>query len=147
MKKSRIMQRLLNLRMQSIYSYFLKVSMIITVVVSIMFLFVGCDPGTRLTVENRFTYDLTIIHQAEYNNGAKSMVSVVGTAPAGKTTKLKGVFMLSSDVIGDRIVLRGKDSSGLVVWEKTWEFKEFLKLKDEDWKIVVEPDETLSPNP
>lgn len=100
----------------------------------------GCEPATRLTVENQMQTELKIIHQAIYQNGSRSVESVVGTVPQGQTVQLPGLFTLSQDIIGDIVLIKAEDPTGVVVWQKSWSFDDFLKLKDVGWKIVISPE-------
>jgi hypothetical protein len=107
-------------------------------------LFASCaciaEPGARLTVENRFDFDVTIVQEATRSNGEHYAESV-GIVPTGQTVETR-VFMVSPGSLGETVIIKAEDSSENVVWEKSWPYDEFVKLKDVDWKIVVGPEKS-----
>jgi hypothetical protein len=116
---------------------------LIAVLAATTLLFASCaciaEPGASLTVENRFDFDVTIIHEGIYHEGEHSEPWIMGVAPAGQTVETHG-FTLRPGIIGETVIIKAEDSSGNVVWEKSWPYDEFVKLKDVDWKIVVGPE-------
>jgi hypothetical protein len=105
-----------------------------------VFVLTACDASTKLVVENRMPFDITIIHIAIDKQGEQSSRGELGTVPAGQTAKLQYAIFLRQDVAGWTILLKAQDPSGNIVWEKSWPFDEFLKLKDVGWKIVISPE-------
>jgi hypothetical protein len=116
---------------------------LITVLTAMALLSASCvcvaEPGAYLTVENRFDFDITIVHEGIYSEGQHSEPWIMGVVPAGETVKTHG-FMISSGSLGETVIIKAEDPSGNVVWEKSWPYDEFVKLKDVDWKIVIGPE-------
>ena len=100
----------------------------------------ACEPGARLTAENRFPFDVTVTIQPIHEDGRPRVTGIVGIAPAGQTVVLERGVILNRGNMGDTVVLRAEDPGGKVVWEKSWPFDEFRKLEDVGWKIVIGPD-------
>jgi len=97
------------------------------------------EPGAQLTIENRFDFDVTILHEGIYPDGRHTGLGTMCVAPAGQAIETRG-FILGSGMIGETVIIKAEDPSGNVVWQKSWPYDEFIKLKDVDWKIVVSPE-------
>jgi hypothetical protein len=110
------------------------VAIVMTVVPSLA----ACEPGARLIIENQLDIDVTIVHEAIFNNGSYDR-RVIAVVPAGEMEETLG-FMLSWDIIGNTILLEARDEADNIVWQKSWSFKKFLELEEVDWKIVVSPE-------
>ena len=113
---------------------------LITILLAIVLMVTSCEPAVRLSVENLMVTDVTIVIQRFDKDGAPSDSEILGTVPTGQTVKLPPLFTLSPDIIGWFVLLRDGDPAGNVVWQKSWPFEEFLKLRDVGWKIVISPE-------
>ncbi len=100
----------------------------------------GCEPGAQLTVENQMTTEITVMSVRINESGTATDTATLGTVPPEQTLKLPAIFPLRPDIIGRTILIKTLDPSGNIVWQKSWTFEEFKKLKDVGWKIVVSPE-------
>jgi hypothetical protein len=100
----------------------------------------ACEPAVRLTVTNQMGTDLTIINDALDRHGLVMRSRNLGSAPADQDTFLPQSMPLIQDAIGWTVVLKGEDGSGAVLWQRSWPFGDFVKLKDAGWKITVSPE-------
>jgi len=116
-----------------------KVVCLIIVLIATMPLLVACEPGTHIIAENRMATEITVLHEAINSKGKVFYSTTWGKVPAGQTAELK-LIMLSRDQIGSTVVLKAEDPSGNIVWQRSWPFEEFWKLKDVGWKIVISPE-------
>ena len=104
----------------------------------------ACEEDAKLTVENQMSVDIMIIHVAINKQGEQSLREVLGTVPAGQTIKLQYAIFLRRSVAGWTVLLKAEDPSGDIVWEESWPFDEFLKLKDVGRKMLAKDLETES---
>ena len=100
----------------------------------------GCEPAVRLTVTNQMGTDLTIINDALDRHGLVMRSRNLGSAPADQDTFLQSSLVLIQDVIGWTVVIKGLDSSDALVWQRSWPFEDFYKLKNVGWKITMSPE-------
>lgn len=100
----------------------------------------ACEPAVRLTVTNQMGTDLTIVNDALDKHGQFMRSRNLGSAPADQDTFLQSSLVLIQDVIGWTVVIKGLDSSDAVVWQRSWPFEDFYKLKNVGWKITVSPE-------
>lgn len=105
----------------------------------------ACAAPIRLTVTNRTDTDLTIVADALDRHGQVMRSRSLGSAPADQDTYLQNSLILIQDVIGWTVVLKGEDASVTVLWQRSWAFEEFLKLKDVGWKITLSPETNQLP--
>ncbi len=105
----------------------------------------ACEPAVRLTVTNQMNTDLTITTEALNKQGLSTRSRVLGTAPADQDTFLPQSLTLIQDAIGWTVVLKGEDASGTVVWQRSWLFEDFIKLKNVGWKITISPETNQLP--
>lgn len=130
------------LRQRDLVLSIVSVALIIVVTTS-CFCFV-VDRGTRLTVENRLPVDVTITYYEVRQDGSRTASSNMGIVSSGQVTLLDKGIALGGIGGVPRVVLRAEDPLGNVTWQRSWTGKEFSKLKDVGWRIVVSP-ETSSP--
>ena len=121
------------------YVWMYLVGLTVVLLASIL-MFTGCEPATRLTVENRMVTDVTVVIQRFDKGGAPSDSETLGTVLAGQTVKLPPLLTLSPDIIGWTVLLKAEDPTGNIIWQKIWPFEEFVKLEEVGWKIVVSPE-------
>jgi hypothetical protein len=117
--------------------YFIDLVIFFCVLVGIWGTMSACvDYSVDLVVENRLTIDVKVVYSHHYNDGTVNFVHTSGNIAIGSTGKVKtGIINGISTV--PQIVLQAEDSSGKVVWQKTWTGEEFVKLKDVGWIIVI----------
>lgn len=102
----------------------------------------GCvvDYAVHLTVENQMSTQVKLIFSETLENGAKPAPYSLGTVPAGETAQTSGGIILGGIGSDKEVLIEAADPSGRVVWQKSWTGKEFVKLKDAGWKVVISPE-------
>jgi len=105
----------------------------------------ACEPAVRLTVTNQMNTDLTITTEALNKQGLSMRTRELGSALADQDTFLPQSLNLIQDAIGWTVVLKGEDASGTVVWQRSWLFEDFVKLKNVGWKITLSPETNQLP--
>ena len=105
------------------------------------------DYGAYLNVDNRFPVDVTLVLSITTQNGQYAKPFSLGIIPASQTKDTRWMWVYKRSDIGLflKVLLEGEDSSGKVVWQKTWTGAEFVKLEDSGWKIVVSPETSDQP--
>ena len=99
----------------------------------------SCEPGAEFTFENQTGVDVTVFHLGKYLPIGDNGYAEIGQVPAGETVKPVVGLILRRDIAGDIVVLEARDSSGNVIWQRSWPIKEFLKLKESNWYICICP--------
>jgi hypothetical protein len=99
----------------------------------------SCKPGAEFTFENQTGVDVTVFHLGKYLPIGDNGYAEIGQVPAGETVKPVVGLILRRDIAGDIVVLEARDSSGNVIWQRSWPIKEFLKLKESNWYICICP--------
>jgi hypothetical protein len=105
----------------------------------------ACEPAVRLTVNNQMNTDLMIITEALDQKGLNMRIRVLGNAPADQDTFLPQSLALMQVVIGWTVILKGEDTSGVILWQKSWLFEDFIELEDVGWKITISPETNQLP--
>ncbi len=113
--------------------------LIIVFLVSIL-MFTACEEVAKLIVSNKMPTDVVIIHESIDTEGKVFLEEEIGMAPAKQTKEMTYALVLRRGIIGDTVLLKAKDPAGNIVWQKSWSFNEFYKLKEVSWKIVVSPE-------
>jgi hypothetical protein len=102
------------------------------------------EKSAFLIIENQMPRDVKILYSETFPDGKQSPRYSMDTVLAGNTTQMTRSIILGGIGALKNVVLQAEDSSGKVIWQKTWTGAEFVKLKDVGWKIVVSP-ETSDP--
>lgn len=102
----------------------------------------GCwgDYDVHLTVENQMATQVKLTFSETLGNGVKPAPYSLGTVAAGETAQTSGGIMLGGISSDKEVLIQAADPSGQIVWQKSWNGKEFVKLKDVGWKVVISPE-------
>jgi len=107
---------------------------------SVMLVACIVEQSVHLNIENQLSTDITLNFYTSQQNGQLSVPRHLGVILTGQTGKTTGTIILGGIGAEPKVIIQAEDSSGRVIWQKTWTGEEFVKLKDTGWKIVVSSD-------
>jgi len=98
------------------------------------------EHAAYLNIENGFLTDIIFTLKIATPDGDHSESWILGTVPAGETKDTPKSFIYGGIGLSPKLLLQGNETSGNLVWQKSWKGTEFLKLKNLGWKIKVSPE-------
>jgi hypothetical protein len=103
-----------------------------------------------VTFENQMPTDVTIVNQDLNENGDQFYEETLGIVSAGQTENMTMVVPIAKSrlytydkrTLINTFQLKAEDSAGSVVWQKSWPWREFLRLNREEGfiRIVISPE-------
>ena len=130
--------------MNSMKSKIVLISIIIISIISILAIACG-ESGPHLTVDNGTSegLDVFIKYIVPSNDNPRWYSEPLGTVPANQTVKLPKAIPV--DKLGVTMELDAVDSSGNVIYGRSWHTKDFLSLFNRlGWEVVINNDPNQS---